>query len=503
MNTSEHISLYRPLTGELLHPELDVIEGSDTQALNGPGDIEFTVGPEMHAELAPDGDPIFGKRRTLVVVKRANDTIRQVGIVDELELTDEYLRVSCGGYSMLAAQAGPWEGHQGYFVSMDPVALFRRVWEQVQAYRNSNLGIRITGDTRSGSTVGDPGSARWRSATSQRNRHLPDLEMWEKRVVARERTLAQRKEAMFKATGLKRVGDVTESDNGDNPPDNPDWKADSTLWIRKDQGELGRWGRAYRWRNGRWVSQSQADNAVRRYRGYVSTVEAAKDRVAELKYRLEPIEERIKEYEEAGEAREEYGLYFWQNHDMGKVVEDLTAMGPFEYREEATLRNDELDLQIRVGAPHVGVRRPELHLEMGLNVLELPHVEYGELHTGVAFFGAGEGSEVLSEQRTWNPKHAVRSILTETDKDAHTRALVRNGANALMNQVRANAGLGYTDLLIHHDEEACPPGSFNVGDILFVVGELSSGEQHDGWVRVLAMTHPWGSNTTSIEVEQL
>ena len=500
MTLSERISLYRPLTGELIRPEIDVIEGSDAQVLNGPGDIEFKVAPELHGAVDDHGDPIFGKRKTLVVVERANGTIRQVGLVDELSPEEDHLLVSCGGYSMLAAQSGPWEGHQGYYVSMDPVALFRRLWTQVQSYRNSSLGVRVTGSTSSGSSVGYAGSARWRSAQRDYDRYMPSLSKWESRVVARERTLAQRKEAMFKATGLKRVGDVRETDNGDNPPDDPGFKADSTLWIRKDRGELGRWGRAYRWRNGRWVSQSQADNAVRRYRGYVSTLQAAKDEVAEIKYKLEPIEERLEKYKD--EAKEEYSLYFWQNHDLGKVIEDLTAMGPFEFREESYWSGDNLDLQIRVGAPRVGVRRPELHLEMGVNILELPAVEYGELHTGVALFGAGEGSEVLSEQRSWNPKHAVRSILTETDKDAHTRALVRNRANALMNQVRANAGLGFTDLVIHHDE-ACPEGSFRVGDELYVAGELSSGERHEGWVRVLEMSHSWGSNTTSIEVEQI
>ena len=500
MTLGERISLYRPLTGELLHPELDVIEGADAQVLNGPGDIEFKVTPDWHEVTDDSGDPIFGKRKTLVVVERANGTIRQVGLVDELTLEEDHLTVSCGGYSMLAAQSGPWEGHQGYYVTMDPVTLFRRVWEQVQSYRNSDLGIRVTGSTSSGSSVGYAGSSRWRSAERSRNRLLPDLKKWEARLVTRERTLAQRKEAMFKAAGLKRVGNIHETENGDNPPDDPEWRADSTLWIRKDKGELGRWGRAHRWRNGRWVSQSQADHAVRRYRGYVSTVEAAKDEVDAIKYRLEPIEELLEKYED--EAKEEYSLYFWQNHDLGKVVEDLTAMGPFEFREEADWRNGDLDLQIRVGAPRVGVRRHELHLEMGVNILELPAVEYGELYTGVALFGAGEGSEVLSEQRTWNPKHAVRSILTETDKDAHTRVLVRNRANALMNQVRANAGLGFTDLVIHHDE-ACPEGSFSVGDELFVAGELSSGEQFEGWVRVLEMSHQWGSNTTSIEVEQI
>lgn len=486
----ERIALVRPFSGFVVYPEVQAKSGSDTRSLSGPGDISFTVGPEWHNAIAEDDQPFFQKRGTLVVVERANKTIRQVGLVDDLSFTESGLDVSCGGFSMIAGQSGPWEGDQTSYVALDPVQLFRRVWSQVQSYPDADLGIRVVGDTRSGSSVGYPGSARWQEARRQYWRYTPQLQTWESRVLERERILAQRLELMFRAANVKRVGQVVTSDT---EPDPPGYKADSTLWVREDIR------RAYRFRDGRWVSQSQADNEVSRWMDFRHTLQRAKDEVDRLTYLREPYAELLEELED--EAREEYSLYFWQNHDLNTVIEDLTALGPFEYREEAAWTDDgRLDLMLRVGAPRVGVRREELHLELGVNVHEQPVMEYGETYTGVTLFGAGEGSEVLSAQQDLGLDGIVRRILVETNKDAHTKALTRAAANKLADQAMKDMGLGFTDLVIHHTT-AVPEGSFDVGDEIPITGTLSDGTVLTRWMRVLEATHEWGSNKTSVEVE--
>lgn len=497
----DRIALYRPLTQELLHPEVTYWDGEGSTKKNAAGSIMFTVDPSMLDERDVNGDRILDERKTLAVAIRPNGTIRQVGLVDDLEPRADGLTVSAGGFSMVIGQSGPWEGHQGYYVTMDALTLFRRVVEQAQNYPDSSLGIRVVGDTRSGTSVGTEGSARYQRARRDYNRYVSDLETWEGRLVARERILSQRQEAMFKAAGLKRVGRIHETDDGDNPPEDPGYEADSTLWIRKDKGELGRWGRAHRWRNGRWISQSQADSAVRGYRGYVSTRDRAKDEVDRLNYLMEPAKELMDEYEALHEGREEYGLYFWQNHDMSTVVEHLTEVGPFQYREEPTWDGDRLDLQLRVGAPTVGVRRHDIHLELGVNIEDIPvATTIGEVYTGVAVFGAGEGSEILSEQRSLNVKHAVRNIRTESDSDLINRTLVRNAANDLVEEVDREAGVGYSGFTVIHDE-ACPEGSFLVGDEFYVAGNLTGGRPMNRWVRVVEATYVFGSKKTRVEVE--
>lgn len=492
----ERVALVRALTGEVIHPEVDAISGDDTRKLSVPGDVSFSVPIDWHQRMAEDGSYFFDKRKTLVVVERENGTIRQVGLVDNLDPGVDELTVTCGGVSMLAGQSGPWEGHQGYFMTMDPVQLFRRIWDQVQAYINSDLGIRVTGDSRSGSTVGSEGSRRYQVARRQYLRYKPALDKWEGRLLSRERKLAQRKERMFKAAGLKRVGDVTTTDDGDNPPDDPEWKDNSTIWVRLDNR------RAYRRRDGRWVSQSQADPKTDAWIRYRNTPGAAKDEVDRLKYLMEPFKDLMDEYEH--EARDEYSLYFWQNHDLGQVIDDLLPMGPFEFKESARWVDgkSKLDLQLEVGVPGVGVRRPELHLELGHNIHGEPVREYGDTYTGVVQFGAGSGSEVLSEQRAWDQGHVVRSILIETDKDAYNRRLTRSAANRLRDRVRQQAGLRFTELTISHDE-SCPEHSFDVGDELFVTGKTPDGLEADQWVRVLTAKHVWGSDETVIGVENV
>lgn len=497
---TERVMLFRPLTGELLHPEVDWETGSDTQRLSEPGSIDFTLPLSWQNMVDHRGRPILADRKTLAIVGTGtqNMTIRQVGLVDGVLPVGNTLNVSCGGLSMLPAQSGPWEGHQGYYVTTDVMVLFRRLFEQAQAYANANIGLRVIGDTRTGASLGYPGSARWQNANRDANRLRPSLETWEGRLLTRERTISQRQEAMFKAAGLKRVGNVHQTDDGSNPPDDPGYRADSTLWIRQDQGELGRWGRAYRWRNGRWVSQSQADNAVRRWRGYLSTVQEAKDEVERIKYLLEPIEARLEDYE--GEAKEDYSLYFWQNHDLQPVLEELLEMGPIEYRETATWNGERLVPQIEARSPKIGVRRDNIHLELGVNVLERPPIDRGETYTGVALFGAGEGSEVLSAQRDWAVSDAVRNIMVEVDKEAHTNSLTRAAASKLERELKKEAGLGFKNLVIYHDA-ACPEGSFLVGDEIPVTGVRPDDTKRTEWVRVLAATRQWGSKRSEVEVE--
>lgn len=494
----ERVMLFRPLTGELLHPEVDWETGADTQRLSEPGSIDFTLPLSWRNELDSRGHPILGERTTLVVVGtgggRNNMNVRQVGLIDDLLPVGTKLHVSAGGLSMLPAQSGPWEGRQGDHESMDVMTLFRRLFEQAQNYDNANVGLKVIGDSLTGTPLGDPGSLRWQNANRDANRYRPELEKWESRVLARERIVAQRQEAMFKAAGLKRVGTVAETDDGSNPPDDPGYKADSTLWLRRDTRHV------HRWRDGRWWTLTKPDDAVRLWLNYQPALQRAKDEVARLKYLLEPIEERLELYED--EAKEEYSLYFWQNHDMQTVIEELMAMGPFEYRETGAWDGQRPIPQIEVGAPKLGVRRNNIHLELGVNVLDYPPLDRGETFTGVTLFGAGEGSEVLSAQRDWVVPDAVRNIMVEVDKDAHTKALTRSAASKLEREAKKAAGLGFKDLVIHHDD-ACPEGSFSVGDEIPVTGVMPDDTKRVEWVRVLAITRPWGSKRSEIEVEAI
>lgn len=492
----ERIVLIRPLTGLLLHSEVELKSGSDTRSLNGPGDISMTVDPSWHNVLAEDGAPYFLKRGTLIVVERANRTIRNVGLVDDLSLSGKGLEVSAGGLSMLAGQSGPWEGYQGYYVTMDPVTVFRRVWDQVQSYKNADLGVRITGATRSGGSVGDQGSVEWQNVDRALKRARPEFDKWSSRLANRERAEQRLLESVFRAAGLKRVGSVTEADSA---PQSPGYRADSSLWVRSTDG------RVFRWVGDRWLGQDAAQSASDEWREMKGLVAFAKAEVDKFQYQIEPLEERLAELEQ--DERETFGLYFWQNHDLGSVIEDLTALGPFEFREEAQWvtdqdGNDRLDLQIRVGAPRVGVRRDELHLEFGYNVHDQPVVEYGDLYTGVAQFGAGTGSEMLSAQADWNPEHRVRNILVETNSEANTTTLVRSAANKALDRVKTDAGTGITDLVVHHSK-AVREGSFSVGDILPVTGYLSDGSEFTHDVRVLEVTNEWGGSTSSLGVEQV
>lgn len=489
----QRIALVRATTGEVIHPEVLVQHGDDILKVSQPGAINFSVAPEWETMVAHDGSLMFEKRKTLVVVEAANRQIANVGLVDSLDPQNGRLVVGAGGVSMTVGQSGPWEGQQGWYVETDPVTMFRDVWEQTQSMPNAIRGVRVTGDTSSGGMVGYPGSSRWQAAKRALDRARPEFDVWTARQRKRERAEQRLMETVFKVVGLKRIGNISVSDN---EPDSPAWEANSTIWVHESQQ------RAYRWRDGRWISQSQADRAVAEWLDMQRLAEYAKREVDRYQYQIEPLQERLDALEH--EQREPYTLYFWQNHDMADVISDLMTLGPFEYRERAAWvqdadGNDRLDLQLEVGAPRVGVRREELHLEFGVNIQGDYTREYGPVYTGVAQFGAGSGSEVLSEQRDWNPQHVVRNILTETDKDAYNRSLVRSAANRLRDRAQGEAGIKFTDLTIYHDK-ACPVGSFEEGDSFRITGRLDGGVRVNQWVRVMEAKRIWGKNQTQVEV---
>lgn len=489
---AERVMLFRPLTGELLHPEVEWETGEYVQRLNEPGSIDLTLPISWRNMVDHHGRPMLEERKTLVVVGagegRNNMSIDQIGLVDSALPVGNRLQVSCGGLSMLPGQAGPWEGHQGYFVTMDVLRLFYRIIEWSQSYPDANVGLEVIGDTRTGTALGYPGSARWQNAQREFNRLKPQLDKAEAHLLNAERVLASRAERVFRAAYLKRVGTITQQEN---PPDDPGFKADSTIWVNNA------W-RAHRWRDGTWVSQSQADDAVHGWRNAVATRDRARDAVEPLKYQLEPIEEQLEEYED--EAKEEFSMYFWQNHSVQPTFEELMELGPFEYRETGTWRGERLIPQIEVRTPKIGVRRNNIRLEIDVNVLDYPPMERGETYTGLTLFGAGEGSEILSTQRSWKVQDAVRNIHVEVDKEAHTKSLTRSAASKLERELRKAAGLGFTRLLIHHDR-ACPEGSFMVGDEIPVTGRLVDGTERTEWVRVLSASREMGSKKTEVEVE--
>lgn len=494
----ERVILFRPLTGELLHPDVEWETGSDTQRLNEPGSIDFTLPISWQNELDSHSRPILGERATLVAVGtgggRNNMQVRQVGLLDDLLPVGTKLHVSAGGLSMQPAQSGPWEGHQGVYESMDVMTLFRRLFEQAQNYANADVGLQVIGDSRTGTPLGDPGSARWRNADRRLAELTREMDRWEARVVARERELAQREERVFRASGLKRVGQIHVTDDGSNPPDDPGYKADSTVWVRVDNK------RAYRWQSGKWVARTIEQNQyVAAWLAYRNQPGIAKDEVARLKYLAEPHQQVLEEHED--EARETYGLFFWQNHDLQPVMEELMEMGPIEYRETSTWQGERLVPQIEA-RKKIGVRRDNILLELGVNVLDYPPLDRGETYTGVTVFGAGEGSETLSAQRSWQVRDAVRNIKVEVDKEAHTKSLTRAAAAKLERELKKAAGLGFTNLVVHHGE-ACPKGSFQVGDEIPVTGVLADETPRTEWVRVLSITRAWGSDQSEIEVEAI
>lgn len=481
------LRLKRPHGPWLAH-DVEPRSGRDTISLNSPADIEFTLPPEWHDEVASDGHPVLLKGGTLVVLEGDGET--RVGIVDDIVLEEDHVRVMAGGFSMLAKDT-PWEGPERRLVSEDPVQVFRDIWTQIQAHSLADLGITITGDERSGGTSGKPATPAWLAARRDVNQYLPQVNIWEGRMLTRERLLDQRAAELTRMASLKRVGTITDTEN--EPPD-PTFRADSTVWIKQSTG------RAYVWRDTRWVSQSQADDAVVRWREAKNSQEVGARYLDAARYRLQPAQEKLDELTDKGEGEETFDLNFYSVLDLSSTIQTLSRLGPFDWVERSRVNGERLDLSLEVSAPRRERRRPEVWVELGENVHEMPVLESGEAITDVLVFGAGHGSKTPRAHLTIPAGPRVRRFRTATDSDAYTKALLNSSASSLRNQVERESRKGFTRLLVT-DTPQSPLRGFQLGDVLWVRGAFSDDTQVHRWVRVTGITREWGQGALELEVE--
>lgn len=480
------IRLKRP-RGGWLHHDVEPLSGKDSLGVCEPCAVQFTLPAEWHGMVADDGHPVLMKGGTLVVVEGPEGPER-AAIVDGLSLSADHVTVAAGGFSTLSRDI-PWEGKDRVLVAEDPVRIFRDAWAQIQDHPLAALGIRVTGDSTSGGTTGKPASDRWYAAKREVDEVTRGLKVWEGRMLTRARLLEQRETELTRAAGLKRVGTILESDN---PPDDPGYKADSTVWVRESSG------RAHAWRDTRWVSQSQADPHVVRWRTAKNSHEVGKRYLDEAKYRSEPAQEALDELER--EAEEPFDLTLHSVHSLSATIKQLEALGPFEWIERVGWRGEDVSLALEVAAPSFSRRRDDLWFDLDHNIEEMPVVEAGEAVTEVMVFGAGQGSETPVAQRSLEAGPIVRRMRVETDSDAYTQALTNAASNKLRDKVRRESRAGFKKLVVTNTK-ATPLHSFGVGDVIWIRGSYGDGTPVRRWTRITKIAREWGENNVTLEVE--
>ena len=541
------VTLLRPLSGLVLDRDVLVSAPSVTESISGPADITFTVPADYAASKGEDGYPMILKLGTMVVVERSWGP-PVAGIVDDVLPQGQRTQVSAGGFSMLATGC-PYLGPAKSYLSTDPLAIFRTIWNHVQSYPSAALGIQVTGATSSAGRLGRPPTKAYTDAFG-RFAAAEALEQREARIVyGRTLFVAAQLKKTFTVAGMNFVGKIVKSKSA------PTTDKAKVLWAReaaKDEFYIYAWtakaekaqvkliaqleneyyaakekaDKAERegasnvneliqkaddlkaewdaWKKSPgWVVSGPASIAYTQYREIVADLANAKTALKVAKEAKSTAKEALSKVSD--QAPDPYLVNYWTNTDCGALLGDLAQAGPFEFREQSAWEDAskvKLTRSLLVGAPRVGVRRDGLRFEIDVNVLGASLAPVHEtVYTEVSQLGAGEGSKQLRASVSASAGPRIRRVLAESNTDDRTKTAVEARARAALARVEPKAaGISFDSVTVR-DHPHAPLSSFEVGDEIRLIGPFPGLGRVDVWLRVLERTTDVDDKTLTLKTE--
>jgi len=124
-----------------------------------------------------------------------------------------------------------------------------------------------------------------------------------------------------------------------------------------------------------------------------------------------------------------YKLNWYTNFDLGKEVDDLAKLAPFDYRERAYWDGDDIALRLELGYPTLGRRRDDLRFVVGENVFTVPGVDTNADYANEVYsLGAGDGS-TRKRGRAVRDDGRLRRVTILDDKSLTKQQLVDKAAS--------------------------------------------------------------------------
>lgn len=197
---------------------------------------------------------------------------------------------------------------------------------------------------------------------------------------------------------------------------------------------------------------------------------------------------------EAGPFR----LARWNVDDLGNVIDRLADETPFAYREHSAWDGEGIVHRLELGYPGLGVRRYDVHFEIGINAIATPPTKGGDYASEVWMQGAGEGRDKLkTSAHITTPTDRLRRVHVETDKSVRSQTAATRAGWPILNELAGHHTLESLQVV---DHEFAPYGTFDVGDEVRVVGD-AGWIQLNHWVRITQITDECDTGRRTIGVE--
>jgi hypothetical protein len=486
------VMLVDPRTGEGFDWQAPFKTVSRSRALSAPASVSVNLPAAYNQNADADGHPWVLEYGTIVAVEEANGELVS-GLVDSAPLHED-LSVEAGGLSMLAKDT-PWDADPVSWTNKDALEAWRFIWEHIIA-RSGVKNFRIEGDTRCGVAVGKGPSAEYQRVQADIARLQPEVDQADRSIRRHTRWQEDAAQRMYRAAGRKQVGEIS---TGTGEVSGAGSYHAAHIVYDNDEPETALVVAFFVTRDFTWV-QYRTPEVLSAASDYLVQVERLADWNNRRKASADVIsnlESWLSEHEPEGEP-EPYELNAWSTRDLAATLDELRELGGFDYVEHTRWAGDELEFIIEV-RNQIGIPKPDLRFELGVNVHAQPELVRGDVRTEVHAHGAGEGQSTLMAERVLSHPRLVRSVVSVDDKDWNTQQQVRKGADKALADARK--ALDYTlNGLVVHDHDAAPLSSFSIGDIITVRGKHADGVRRSFTVRIQDIARDGDEDKVSLEV---
>ena len=191
-----------------------------------------------------------------------------------------------------------------------------------------------------------------------------------------------------------------------------------------------------------------------------------------------------------------FRLAWWSTEDLGKVLDDLSASTPFQFRERSSWVGEDLVHRIELGVPTIGARKPDLKFEIGVNIMVPPPASQEDYCSEVFQLGAGEGRTKVNS-RLVERTGRMRRVLVTTDKSLTSKGAATLAAKPVLQSRSGAYGIESVELIDHQMAEF---GTFGPGDEIFIQGDAGWIELNL-WVRIFEMDIDCDTGRMTLRVE--
>lgn len=436
--------------------DLDVPFQTDgpEEVLSGHNSLSGTISPEYMRLKGPDGRPILEEYGSALWAESPDGEVWG-GLVTSSTFNGSEWAIECTDLTGVSVDL-PYT-LANFWVDVDPLNLFRYIWQYIQQNPGGDFGISID-DTTSPIRLGNELVQRADfDLEADPTLETPDeiIDVAPNKFELNADWLASAIKAM-KGTGWK-----------------PKTVEDAlTKWLNRDLAVQEK----------TWQGLTKDETKIK---------EKAIQKVGKPPYppggvlvvNMRP-QVNVPTTADPSQASEEipliydpdpYKLNWYTNLDLSSDIDDLAANTPFDWFLTHRWEGDRLRHHIRLGYPKLGRRLTDLRFVVGENINDIPSIDRdGSIFANeVLVLGAGEGSSQIMA-RSFRNDGRVRRVAVVSDPTIKTTVAAQQRAEQ---EIAARVTIEDIREVTLMNHSHAPMGSVSLGDEILVEGEL-------GWIDI-------------------